>query len=63
MIGDKSRWGQDIATLVKCAVTDWALIEGGFESLQVVFAPNQLARTFYDGQGYDERDIELIKTL
>lgn len=54
IIGDKSRWEQDIATLVKRAVIDWALIEGGFESLHVdIYSGNEASRRMSKKVGYD----------
>lgn len=54
MIGNKSHWGQGIATLVKRAVTDWALTSGGFNSLHVsIFPGNEASKRTSEKVGYE----------
>jgi len=54
MIGDKSKWGQGIATLVKRAVTNWALTEGGFNSLHVdICHGNEASKRTSEKVGYE----------
>ena len=54
MIGDKSRWGQGIATLVKRAVTNWALTEGGFDILHVdIYTGNEASKRTSEKVGYE----------
>ncbi len=54
MIGDQAMWGQGIATLVKRAITNWALTDGGFSSLHVSIYPgNEASKCTSEKVGYE----------
>jgi RimJ/RimL family protein N-acetyltransferase len=54
MIGQKDLWGKGIATVVKRAVTGWALGEGGFNKLLVeIFPGNEASRRTSEKVGYE----------
>lgn len=55
--------GSGVGKKLLVAAEDFFRSSGCDVSRLVVFVPNNFARRFYDGQGYSERDIELIKAL